>query len=112
MINGFEEETGPLSTEEISLVPRLIKGFSHRIGEKNAITSDQIIYKLKAEGHKMSGPRLRKIVNHIRTKKILVNLIATSKGYYIETDPDKIRDYIDSLKARANAIMAVANSYL
>lgn len=112
MIIGFEEETQPLTTEEMTLVSRFAKGLQDRIGEEKAVTSDRIIRTLKGEGYPgINGPRVRKIINYIRTKKLLKNLVATSKGYYIEPDPEKVRLYVAGLKARAEAILAVANSY-
>jgi hypothetical protein len=37
-------------------------------------------------------------------------LIATSKGYYIATSVDEMRQYIESLRGRENAIRAVRES--
>ena len=111
MLNGFEEETGPMTTEEISLVPLFVKGFEKRIGAANAVTATQIGFKLRGLGYHVHGARVRKIVNHIRMKGIVKNLVATSVGYYIENDPEKIREYVNSLRARASAIMAVADTY-
>lgn len=111
MINGFEKETGPLTNEEVSLAHICVKGFITHVGAENAITSDEIIFKLKGLGYKIDGPRLRKIVNFIRIKKMVRNLVATSSGYYVENDPEKLKLYVESLKARAAAITAVADSY-
>jgi len=111
MINGFEEETAPLTEDELAMVPKFINGFRNKIGEGNAVTSTTIIDKMEQLGYKMSGPRVRKIINHIRVNKLMQNLVATSRGYYIENDPEKVMAYVAGLKARADAIMAVANSY-
>lgn len=111
MIIGFEEETKPLTTEEISMVGLFVKGFQGKIGESSAVTAAEIEYKMKALGYSMSGARVRKIINHLRVKKLVKNLVATSKGYYIEQDPEKVKLYAAGLKARADAIMAVADSY-
>jgi len=111
MINGFEYETGPLDDTELQMVAQFVKGFSGKIGADNAVTSDQIIFGMKARGYKITGARVRKIIHYIRIKGLVKNLVATSKGYYIETDPDKIKEYVNGLKQRAAAITAVANSY-
>ena len=110
MINGFEE-TKPLTTTEFSMLPLFVKGLSTKIGEANAITNDQMIKALAAKSFYLTPARVRKIINHIRVKKLLKNLVATSNGYYIENDTEKLNTYIESLRQRADAILAVANSY-
>lgn len=50
-----------------------------------------------------SEPRLRKMVNFIRTNGILP-LIARSKGYYVSYNLKEIENQIQSLKQRANSI--------
>lgn len=111
MITGFEEETGTLTNEEMSMAQLFVKGFSTKIGEANAVKSSEIIAKLKVKGFTLTGARLRKIVNFIRINGWIKNLVATSKGYYIEPDPEKVQEYKQSLKQRAAAIIAVADSY-
>lgn len=113
MINGFEEETGPLTPSEMMMVGWFATSFSYHIGENQAVTSSKIIraYNSNHKDNLMSGPRVRKIINYIRTCKLVKNLVATSKGYYIENDPDKLKEYVNSLRQRADAILEVANSY-
>ena len=57
---------------------------------------------------KITEPRLRKLVNHIRVKGILP-IIATSQGYYVSYDKQDILDQINSLTQRANSIINSAN---
>jgi hypothetical protein len=111
MINGFENETGDLNEFELGLVPGFVKGFNTKQGKNNAITSKEIIRKYSDHGIKLTGARIRKIVNHIRTNGLVKNLIASSAGYYISNDPDELEAYKQSLIQRANAILAIANSY-
>lgn len=111
MINNFEEQTSPLNEEEMHMMKMMIPAFKNKVGIKNAITSGEIIAKMEERGYKIGGARLRKIVNHIRTRRLVNNLVASSKGYYIENDPDKIMEYRESLIQRANAIKAVAESF-
>lgn len=106
MLSGFEDITAELTPDELALVPLFVKGFGDKLGEDRAITAAQITSKMK-----VPGPRVRKIVNYIRLKGMVRNLVATSKGYFIETDPSKIARYKQSLKARAQAINAVADSF-
>lgn len=110
MINGFEEQTENLSEYELSLVPIFVQGFSKKVGKVNSITSAEIIAKLKPQ-HKLSGARVRKIVNHIRNEGLLPGLIATNKGYYISNDPAEIEKYCESLKQRSNEIDRVMRSF-
>lgn len=113
MIHGFEDITAVLSKDELELVPLFVHGFQWRIGAVNAITSPEIITNLwSKKAIRVTGARVRKIVNYIRMKGLVANLIATSEGYYVENDPVKLKEYVGSLKARAKAINAVADSYL
>ena len=112
MIDGFETETAPLSEYEKSLVAPMIAGLKTKLGQGNAITNKVICAKMKTAGYKCTPVRVRKIINHIRTKRLLHNLVASSRGYYIETDPVKILAYKKSLKERAKAILAVSESFI
>jgi hypothetical protein len=51
----------------------------------------------------MNGPRLRKMVNYIRTNGI-IPLIATSHGYFTTDCKETISEQIKSLQERANSI--------
>jgi len=111
MINGFEEETSPLTEEELRLVPKFVNSFTSKIGEEMAVSSKEIEEKFRNIGIRITGPRIRKIVNYIRLNHLVKNLIATSKGYYVEDNPEKLKRYVESLRQRAAAIQAVADSY-
>lgn len=112
MIEGFEKETEPLTTKERFLIDPIVRGLNGHVGEAKAITNFQMCASLELGGYgKLSPARLRKIINHIRAEKLVRNLIATSKGYWVETDPAKVRKYVNSLRDRAGAILAVADSY-
>ena len=78
MIKGFEKITSELSQEEIDLVPTIVKGLSTKLGKDNAITSTKI-----CKAVNITGPRLRKIINHIRIKNLLPALCSTSSGYFV-----------------------------
>jgi hypothetical protein len=112
VIDQFTTETEPLTAEEMQaarIIARKIKG---NIGENAAVTSDNIIKFMAGQYEfKLSGARLRKIINHIRRERMVTNLVASSKGYYVETDPLKIAAYVDSLLSRSEAIREVALSF-
>lgn len=109
MVTNFELETAPLTEEEKKYVPIIIKGLSNK-DKRNAIKSDAIIKALneKYSYCKMTGARLRKITNFIRSEGILP-VIATSSGYYVSYDQEEIKAQIVSLLDRAEAIVNSAN---
>lgn len=110
MINGFEELTQPLTEQEKKLVPLIIKGFYNRWGKENSVTNKIICERLGVVGYKISDARIRKLINFIRVSGIIPDLIATSKGYYRTKDSQELHDYIESIRQRADAINAVAES--
>lgn len=113
MIQGFEEQTEELTQYEIEvLVPIMVKGLSTKIGQDNAITNSKIRSRLKDKEMDITDSKIRKIINYIRVNKLIVNLLATSKGYFISNDPNEISRYKESLIARANSILNLAKSYV
>ena len=108
MITGFDNETAPLTDyEEQTLLPIMVRCLSLKRGKDNAVTNTYICSRLKDRGHKVSGARIRKLINHIRINGLVPRLIATSDGYYIATDNREMESYIDSLRGREEAIRAV-----
>lgn len=113
MITGFENITHELTEEELTLIPVLVAGFKRRTKD-NPIKAPQIVKLVnefmqgKGSKVKLSEPRLRKCVNHIRTNGLLP-LIATSHGYYVSTDPQEIKSQIQSLYERASSIRRCAD---
>lgn len=110
MITNFEEITNPLSDDELKLLPLLLRGFI-RHSEDNPIKAPAIIEAINCRSDipiKLTGPRLRKLCNHIRRNGLLP-LIATSKGYFTSHDPEVIQEQIRSLRERADAILACAD---
>jgi len=105
MIKGFEDYTYELTNYENDLVDKLIKGLSPKIGRNNAVTSTVICKSLN-----IVGPRLRKLINHIRITNQLAGLCSTSKGYFVAENLGEIDDYIISLKQRIKSQVEVLNS--
>lgn len=111
MVENFEEQTCELTDyEKETLLPLMVKGLLTKRGEANAVTSTEIVKKLKAEGYKIDSARVRKLVNHIRTNNLIYNLMATSKGYYIAQSSEECRSFIRSLDQRINSIIAVRDA--
>lgn len=111
MINGFERETHELNEVEMELLPKIVAGFKTKVGEDKAIKNAEIIRVMKGLYPKINPARLRKIINHIRVNRLVPNLISSSKGYWIEENPERIQVYIESLEQRAREIQRVANSF-
>lgn len=108
MIKNFEEQTAPLTDyEETTLLPVFVRGLSKKIGKDSAVTNKHIVKTMKGAGYKLTDTRVRKIINHIRIKGIVLGLIATSDGYYIATSEEELAEYEESLKGREDAIRAV-----
>lgn len=108
-LKGFEDINPDLSKYELEmLLPAMLPAFLTKIGVKNAVKGKDIAAGMKARGFKKcTDVRVRKIINYIRRKNLILGLIATSKGYYISNDKEEIADYITSLDGRTNEIMKV-----
>lgn len=107
MLKGFEQQTSPLNEYELgTLLPLIIRGLQTKIGVTRVIPGSTIIRKMKALGYKLDGPRLRKIINHIRNNDIIPGLVSNSNGYYVATSADEIDDCITSLQGRVDAIQS------
>ena len=112
MITNFEEITKEMTEDEKKLVPVIIKGLSTKTKD-NPIKGADIVSAINNQRDKLgikvfSEPRLRKIVNFIRTESILP-LMGTSNGYYCTKDRTELESQIESLTQRAEAIMTSAN---
>lgn len=110
MINGFPEETGHLTGHEIPIMKFVAKRLQWNLGKANKVKSTKIIKAIEVEFNvKLSQPRLRKIINFIRTESIIPFLVAASDGYWVETDEKELNKYIEGLRQRADAITNVAD---
>ena len=111
MINGFEKETHELTDYEMFLLPKIVIGLKTKVGETKAITNKEMVDKLRLLDYKVNPARIRKIINYIRINRLIINLVSSSKGYWVENNIDRIKSYIESLEQRANEIQRVANSF-
>ena len=109
MINGFQEQTEPLTEyEEQTLLPQLVRGLRTKVGRAMSVTNKAIIEGMKRNlGLSISDARVRKLINHIRNNDLVPCLIATSQGYYIAESEQELKDYEDSLLGREEAIRNV-----
>jgi len=112
MINGFEIQTHELTGyEQDIIVPLVISGLRTKLNKSMAASNKYICSQLNKKGYKISPPRLRKVINHIRVNGLIVNLLANSQGYYISNDHEEIDKYVESLRQRAREITKIANTY-
>ena len=112
MINGFQEQTEPLTEyEETQLLPQIVRGLSLKVGKNNAVTNTAIVRGMKENLNlRTTEPRVRKIINHIRIHDLVPCLIATSQGYYVAESEQELKDYEESLLGREEAIHSVRMS--
>lgn len=111
MITLFEEITYELTDYEMdTLVPVVVKGLKNKIGKENAITNRVICDKLKSANYKISEPRLRKIIHHIRIEQLIVGLCCNSKGYYVTDSLEELGRYVESLAQRIRSQQAIYKS--
>lgn len=107
-IKGFDNETQPLSEyEEKTILPLVLEGLKTKLGRKNAVTNRTIVMRLNIAGYTTTEPRIRKIINYIRTEDLMPGLIATSSGYFLATSEAELLDYEESLLGREDAIKQV-----
>jgi hypothetical protein len=113
MLIGFEKETHDLTADELSLVPLLVGTLQYKVGVKAAVTNTMLCNFLRActgednKPIKVTDVRMRKLINHIRMKDLVPGLLASSKGYYVSNDPKEVKEYIQSLQGRENAIKGI-----
>jgi hypothetical protein len=109
---NYENITKGLSRKEVTVIlPKVIELLKWRRGKENAISNKKLVNLLTAMGNNVSEPRIRKIINQIRLKGLVRNLLATSKGYYVSNDEKEIKIYEKALRERASAINAIANTF-
>jgi hypothetical protein len=107
-VTNFEEFTNELTSEEMEILNIVIHGF-RQYKKNNPIKSELIVTRMNQYLQyneykiKMTGPRLRKMVNYIRTNG-LIPLVANSNGYFTTDCKKTIEEQINSLNQRANSI--------
>ena len=106
-MKNFEDITFKLTSDELEIVPLIVERFRNKPGISNIITNAAICRRLKARRNiETNEPRVRKIVQYIRLKNILPGLIATSKGYYLTSNPIDLVDWLQSMNERRDALNA------
>lgn len=112
MITNFEEITADLSVAELVAIPHLVKLIEGADCPLKNKAMCVFLNSIPTLDFKATDSRVRKFLNYIRIKKLVKNLIATSKGYYITHDEKEIERYKKSLQERIDAITALKNSFI
>lgn len=108
MLEGFNDITQELSQyEKEVLLPKIVAGLSTKKGKHMAITNKKICEAMKNRGFEIADTRLRKLVEYIREHQIIPGLLASSKGYWISTDPEEVRNYLKSIYGRKSALQMI-----
>ena len=111
MITLFEDITYELTEYELNtLLPIVVKGLKSKYGKENAITNKKICEALKSKGYKVTEPRLRKVIHHIRVEQLIVGLCCNSKGYYVTDSIEELGRYVESLAQRIRSQQSIYKS--
>lgn len=111
MITNFEEQTAPLNDKEKTFLPDVILILKES-NKDRPVTNASIAAQIK-NNYNINFPdsRIRKIINHIRRNKLLVNILASSRGYFLSDSKEELEEYVLSLIERSESILEVALSF-
>ena len=94
-----------LDGKEETLLPIVIDILKRHTCRDKAISNEEIRDITTQMGYEDIGQiRMRMIINHIRKNNLLQCVIGCNYGYYISTDEEEIKKYIEDLKDRELAI--------
>jgi hypothetical protein len=107
MLKNFEKTTHELTPFELECVDFLGQWFMTNTGRKNTLKNQDISKMVEAKfGKKLPPPRVRKIIQALRTNG-LPNLIASGRGYFYANETKEIENWVISLKQREAAIRTI-----
>lgn len=113
MVNGFENETKKLTPTEIEFYVPFIASMLKQTNDDKPITNKEIENALEFIYHlDTTSVRIRAMIHYIRKNKLVENVIANSKGYFVTNDIDKLNNYIISLQQRENSIREIRMSFV
>lgn len=111
MIQGFEQQTSPLTDyERTKLLPVIVKCMRAHQGRRNMVAGSVIIAGMRRYGYKIDGPRLRKIINHIRTESLIPCLASSGGGYFVAETSDELDECIASIEGRIASQQAIIDA--
>lgn len=100
----MKSHTNLFPKEEV-LVPFVIK----MLKDNDApLKSEEIIKEIhKKKKVKLDKPRIRRIINHIRTQTAVKNVLASNRGYYISSDKTEVKRYLKNLDDRIRSLQII-----
>ena len=105
MLTNFEAITKDITDRERKeILPLIILPLRISQGKENAVTNWQIVEMLKDFGIKTNEVRIRKLIHVIHIEGLVKRLMATSKGYFVTTDINEYKKYIESREQRERNI--------
>lgn len=111
MIPGHEEQTHELTPYEIgTILPLVVKRMKTKIGKEMAVTNPHVVKAFTDRGYKLSEPRFRKIIQHIRVNGLIPGLVSHGKGYFVATKKSDIEFNIRKLDKKINAEIITRDS--
>lgn len=103
MVEGFPQETAPLTEQEIKMARIIATKLKYHRGVENAVSNTKMQKYFQEKGMKSGGARIRKILHYVRTENMVSCLVANSKGYYIATSSEDMKRYTKSLQDRIDS---------
>ena len=105
MLTNFESITKDITKKErAEILPLVISSLSRRAGKEHTVTNKQLIKWLAISNIKTNEIRIRKIIHVIHVEGLVKRLMATSKGYFVTTDIEEYKKYIESREQRERNI--------
>ena len=105
MIPGFEEFTIDITDDEIETVNLIVRGLEVRIGDRNAITNENMRTLMYNNcGISISCAKMRKFIQYIRAYNLVSMLCASSKGYWVAKDREEWIKYREGFRSRVNSM--------
>lgn len=111
MIPGHEKQTHELTPYEIeTILPLVIQRLKTKIGKKNAVTNSHVVKAFTDRGFKLTEPRFRKIIQHVRVNGLISGVVSYGKGYFVAEKRSDIQTNVESLDKRINAQIITRDS--
>jgi hypothetical protein len=112
MLTLFTNITEQLTEKEKDVLVPMLVNMLHELPQNSSAKGSSICKWFNNAGHKTSEPRLRKMINYIRTMNLCkpAVLIGSGCGYFITDDIRVIDEQIESLEGRIDSMKAVVDS--
>jgi hypothetical protein len=78
-------------------IPMLYVVLKTCVGQKNAKTQSELLKIAHKRVPDLTGRDLRSAIHEIRVEHLVKGLVANNKGFYIERNKEKLRDYLSRL---------------